>query len=246
MLQPHPGQGGGPQGQMVLPTRFYLDDREVTGIRVVTFNEVDEVTVDDYDNPIRGLITYLPMDIPSRKFWQDIMVEQDDRQRGWSLRCEPPEIFGPPVTVEGVWFQSAGYVIQHGAPPLMQVRFKAAAINDLVDTEEEKEATIDIIARLQGIWPDVQKRVGEMEANFVEVAPHLKLAGEVNRELVITLPRHYGGKKETFILFEELQKVVSWAIEEAYGYRFRVHVFLEEDVIDGMRGLAAQKSEKAS
>jgi len=220
------------------PTRFYLNDREVTGIRMVNFNQVEAVSVDDRDYPIRGTISYLAEDVPMRKFWR-VAMEEQPKTGGFELKCEPPAGLGPPILLKQLWIESLGYVIQLGAPPIIQVRFKAMEMDDLPDLDQEKAADIDIMARLQAIWDKVQEKVGQIEAEFAEVATQLVLAGELDRELVITLPKAAG---TGYLDFEKLRNVIVWAVEEVYGYRFRVHVFWEEERLERIREIVTQRS----
>jgi len=220
------------------PTRFYLNDREVTGIRMVNFNQVEAVSVDDRDYPIRGTISYLAEDVPMRKFWR-VAMEEQPKTGGFELKCEPPPGLGPPIRLKQLWIESLGYVIQLGAPPIIQVRFKAMEMDDLPDLDPEKAVNIDIMAKLQAIWDKVQERVGQIEAEFAEVASQLVLAGELDRELVVTLPKAAGTDS---LDFEKLRNVIIWAVEEVYGYRFRVHVFWEEEHLERIREIVAQRS----
>jgi len=220
------------------PTRFYLNGREVTGIRGVGFNQVEAVAVDDRDYPIRGTITYLAEDVPMRKFWR-VAMEEQQKTGGFELQCEPPAGLGPPILIKQLWIESFGYVIQLGSLPIVQVRFKAMEMDDLPDMDQEKAVSVDIMARLQAIWDKVQERVGQIEAEFAEVASQLVLAGELDRELVVTLPKAAGTDS---LDFEKLRNVIIWAVEEVYGYRFRVHVFWEEEHLERIREIVAQRS----
>jgi len=238
MAQPQQASGPTMAQVRIPPTRFYLNGREVTGIRGVGFNPVEAVAVDDRDYPIRGTITYLAEDVPMRKFWR-VAMEEQKKTGGFEFKCEPPPGLGPPILLKQLWIDSFGYVIQLGAPPIIQVRFKAIAMDDLPDLDPEKAADIDIMARLQAIWDKVQEKVGQIEAEFAEVTPQLILAGELDRELVVTLPKAVG---TDYLDFEKLRNVIIWAVEEVYGYRFRVHVFWEEERLERIREIVAQRS----